>query len=362
MISAVSKYGAASSAKRTISTAPMAKFGAITALALDASKRGAELVDVVGAEPGRADDRVHAVLGAPGEVVAGGVDHGEVDRDLGAGVGQRVGAARAICRLGASIPNWRRSMPAWSGSTAATSSSSGSSQHRLAHRGAHAPAGAEHTDSDHRLTAIGGAVDRRASDAASVAGPDDAPAVRAPSPSTRSITRPTSSAVTASTCSTTPSRLGTSPMVSSLRPMRCMRLDELSSDSASDPVRWPLAPASSRSVTPPSATRRSSSPRDDVEHLVDVLGRGAAVHRQRRRSPRTRCGTRTPSTPGRASRAPPGTGASSCRRRAPGRRPRARSGRDRRARSARVPEHDVRLLERTVDAREAVGVARRRRR
>ena len=30
MISAVSKYGAASSAKRIISTAPMAKFGAMT--------------------------------------------------------------------------------------------------------------------------------------------------------------------------------------------------------------------------------------------------------------------------------------------------------------------------------------------
>ena len=42
MTSAVSKYGAASSAKRIISTAPIAKFGAITALALDASKRGAE--------------------------------------------------------------------------------------------------------------------------------------------------------------------------------------------------------------------------------------------------------------------------------------------------------------------------------
>ena len=56
-------------------------------------------------------------------------------------------------------------------------------------------------------------------------------------------------------------------------------------------------------------------------------------------SPRTRCGTRTPSTPGRASRGPPGRAASSCRHRAPGRRPRARSGRGRRAagRGRRAP-------------------------
>ena len=39
MISAVSKYGAASSAKRIISTAPIAKLGAITALAATRSNR-----------------------------------------------------------------------------------------------------------------------------------------------------------------------------------------------------------------------------------------------------------------------------------------------------------------------------------
>ena len=105
MISAVSKYGAASSAKRIISTAPMAKLGAITALARRRveARRGSRRV--VGAEPGGADDRVHAVVGAPGDVVAGGVDHGEVDRDLGAGVGQRARAARAICRLAPSTPS-----------------------------------------------------------------------------------------------------------------------------------------------------------------------------------------------------------------------------------------------------------------
>ena len=34
-------------------------------------------------------------------------------------------------------------------------------------------------------------------------------------------------------------------------------------------------------MTPPSATRRSSSPSHDVERLVDALGRGAAVDRER---------------------------------------------------------------------------------
>ena len=39
MISTLSKYGAASSAKRIISTAPIAKLGAITALAVERAKR-----------------------------------------------------------------------------------------------------------------------------------------------------------------------------------------------------------------------------------------------------------------------------------------------------------------------------------
>ena len=126
MISAVSKYGAASSAKRIISTAPIAKFGAITAFALDASNAVAELVEVVVGEPGGADDRVDAVLGAPREVLAGGVDHGEVDRDLGAGVGAAPRrCARPACRARRSRAAAGR-CPRGSGSTAATSSSSGS--------------------------------------------------------------------------------------------------------------------------------------------------------------------------------------------------------------------------------------------
>ena len=66
--SALSKYGAASSAKRIISTAPMAKLGAMTALASDDGEALAEAVEVGGAEASGADDRVHAVIGAPVEV------------------------------------------------------------------------------------------------------------------------------------------------------------------------------------------------------------------------------------------------------------------------------------------------------
>ena len=61
MISAVSNHGAASSAKRIISTAPMAKFGAITQLLR--VKRARNRVEVVVREAGRPDDGVDAVLG-----------------------------------------------------------------------------------------------------------------------------------------------------------------------------------------------------------------------------------------------------------------------------------------------------------
>ena len=71
MISAVSKYGAASSANRIISTAPIAKLGAITAFDFALVEATPELLDVVVVEAGGADDRVHAVLGAPREVLAG---------------------------------------------------------------------------------------------------------------------------------------------------------------------------------------------------------------------------------------------------------------------------------------------------
>ena len=198
MTSAVSKYGAASSAKRTISTAPMAKFGSDHRVGLGRlePRRGSSSMSAA-LEPGGADDRVHAVVGAPREVVAGGVDHGEVDRDLGAGVGERVGAGatsagRAVDAELAQVD--ARVMRVDGGDELEL----GVVEHRLAHRGAHAPACAEHTDSDHAVTTG----TRRASEIDSARDPTTA-SVRSPSPSTRSITRPTSSAVTASTCATT---------------------------------------------------------------------------------------------------------------------------------------------------------------
>ena len=83
MISAVSKNGAAISAKRIINTAPMAKFGRDEAVALGEDARG--LVVVVVAEAGRADDGVDAVLREVAQVFAGRIDVREVDRDLGLG-------------------------------------------------------------------------------------------------------------------------------------------------------------------------------------------------------------------------------------------------------------------------------------
>ena len=80
MTSAVSKYGAASSAKRIISTAPMAKFGAIRQLLVVNAARSSATSSSV--EAGRADDRVQPLLPAPGHVGPGGVEDGEVDGHL----------------------------------------------------------------------------------------------------------------------------------------------------------------------------------------------------------------------------------------------------------------------------------------
>ena len=206
-------------------------------------------------------------------------------------------------------------------------------EHRPAHRGAHAPAGAEDPHPDHRLQRIGGAglrveVFRRRRARRPGRRP---PACASPAPSTRSMTRATSSAVTASTCSTTPSRLGISPIVSSLRPMRCMRLDELSSDSASDPVRCPLAPTELPLGDAAVGDEPVELAAHDVERLVDPLGRGAAVDRERAGLLERAAVREHRVRQARASRAPPGRAASSCRRRAPGRGRRARSDRGRRA-------------------------------
>ena len=80
MTSAVSKNGAASSAKRIISTAPMAKFGAIRQF--DRVNAARSAVDVGIREARRADDRVQSLLGAPGHIGPGRVEDGEVDGHL----------------------------------------------------------------------------------------------------------------------------------------------------------------------------------------------------------------------------------------------------------------------------------------
>ena len=150
--SAVSNHGAASSAKRTMSTAPMAKLGAITAFADDASKRAAEVVDVGGREAGGADDRVHAVVGAPRDVLAGGVEHGEVDRDLGAGVGQRTGMAGHLqAGVDAVLAQVEPGVHRVDGGDELEL---GIGEHGAAHGGAHASGRTEHTDSDHRTSGL----------------------------------------------------------------------------------------------------------------------------------------------------------------------------------------------------------------
>ena len=67
MTSAVSNHGAASSANRIISTAPMAKFGAMRQL-LRVNRARKRVVVGVG-EPGGADDGVETVVGGPVEVL-----------------------------------------------------------------------------------------------------------------------------------------------------------------------------------------------------------------------------------------------------------------------------------------------------
>ena len=156
MISAVSKYGAASSAKRIISTAPMAKFGAITALAADASKRVRRSSSSAGGEAGRADDGVHPVVGAPGEVRPGGVEDGEVDRHLGTGVGEDVGRLLDL-QAGAVDADLAEVDAGVERVDGGHELEVGIAEHRLADGLAHAAAGAEHAHPGHgrRVGAVG---------------------------------------------------------------------------------------------------------------------------------------------------------------------------------------------------------------
>ena len=82
MISTPSMKGAASSAKRAISTAPIAKLAATTQLAFEPANASVELVELRRRESGRADDRVDAVRRAPPQVPDRRVRDGEVDRHV----------------------------------------------------------------------------------------------------------------------------------------------------------------------------------------------------------------------------------------------------------------------------------------
>src|SRR3954451_23391611 len=123
--SALSKYGAASSAKRIMSTAPMAKFGAITALALEAAKRSRKASR--SASPNPVVPTTACTPWSAHQLTFSRAASTTVKSTAtSAPASASASALRAICMLDASTPNWRRSMPAWSGSTAATSSSCGS--------------------------------------------------------------------------------------------------------------------------------------------------------------------------------------------------------------------------------------------
>ena len=142
--------------------------------------------------------------------------------------------------------------------------------------------------------------------------------------------------------------------------MRCIRLDELSSDSASEPVRWPLAPVELAVGDAAVGDEPVELAAHDVERLVDPLGRGGAVHRQR-----TGLLERAAVREHRVRQA----ALLAHLLEEPRAHPAAEHLVDDREREAigvvaaqrAGPEHDVRLLERAVDARELLGVPCRRR-
>src|SRR5437588_142655 len=211
---------------------------------------------VVSVETGGADDGVDAVLGAPAQVLLGRLQHGEVDHDLDASVGQALCVGRDHQARHVEADGLAQVEAGVMGIDGGDQLEVGLSDDQLAHRGAHAPRGTEAADPDQGLaTVLVNAISVRA---ASSKGPTRA--TTRSLPSTRSATRCTSLRVTASVRSTSSLTLRTSPCTSSLRPMRIMREPESSRARASEPLRWPLAKASSWSVTPPCSSRSSSSP------------------------------------------------------------------------------------------------------
>ena len=81
-ISQSGMWGAISFAASIISTAPIAKFGAIRQLPFEPRGERAQLLELLGGEPGRADHHVRAVLQAQAGVLEHGVRDREVDDDV----------------------------------------------------------------------------------------------------------------------------------------------------------------------------------------------------------------------------------------------------------------------------------------
>ena len=89
MTSAESKKGAACFAKCIDSTAPIAKFGAISTEVVLVGQPGFHLFETFGGEPGGANDGVNSVVDQELQIVHHDVWMGEVDDDIGAAVGQQ---------------------------------------------------------------------------------------------------------------------------------------------------------------------------------------------------------------------------------------------------------------------------------
>ena len=124
MISAVSNQGAASAAKCIISTAPMAKFGAITQLlVVNCSRIVSKSSSVNPVVPTTAWTPCDAHQARFSRAASRWVKSTATCTSCEA----NDSAFEDTCRLLSTRVTWRRSIPAWCGSTAATSDSSGSS-------------------------------------------------------------------------------------------------------------------------------------------------------------------------------------------------------------------------------------------
>ena len=208
---------------------------------------------------------------------------------------------------------WRRSSPAWCGSTAATSSSVGIGGDRPAHRATHAPAGAEHPDLQIAMAATLAPGERLERRAFRRRGARRRRRRRGPS-NTRCSTRRDvvggdrpDAARRARRPEMTSSRTADARAEAGHAASRCPR-----ARAASSPRGSRAATASSSSVMPSAtqAGRRTSSM--TLEQLAEPVRGGAGVDHERRRRRRRTTATSTPSRPGPAPRGSPGTAGSTC--------------------------------------------------